>query len=69
LVGCCVVVNHPILSSHADMRPSTLSLPAAFDNKLSSPASTAAIAATAAAATAAATALLPPRCHHRAVRR
>jgi hypothetical protein len=60
LVGCCVVVHRPISSSHAVMRTSTLSLPAAFANKLSSAASTAATAATAAAATAAATALLPP---------
>jgi hypothetical protein len=41
------------------MRPSTLSLPAAFANKLSSAAFT---AATATAATAAATALPPSRC-------
>ena len=33
LVGCCVVVRRPISSSHAVMRPSTLSLPAAFANK------------------------------------
>ena len=32
LVGCCVVVHRPILSSHAVMRPSMLSLPAAFAN-------------------------------------
>ena len=36
LVGCCVVVRRPISSSHAVMRPSTLSLPAAFADKLSS---------------------------------
>jgi hypothetical protein len=60
LVGCCVVVHRPISSSHAVMRPSTLLLPAAFADKLSSATSTAATAATAAAATAAATALLPP---------
>ena len=47
LVGCCVVVRCPISSSHAVMRPSTLSLPAAFANKLSSTASTAATAAAA----------------------
>jgi hypothetical protein len=35
LVGCCVVVRRPILSSHAVMQPSTLSLPAAFADKLS----------------------------------
>jgi hypothetical protein len=34
LVGCCVVVRRPISSSHAVMRPSTLSLQAAFaDNR------------------------------------
>jgi hypothetical protein len=49
LVGCCVVVRRPILSSHAVMRPSTLSLPVAFADKLSSTASTTATAATAAA--------------------
>jgi hypothetical protein len=58
LVGCCVVVHRPILSSHAVIRPSTLSLTAAFADKLSSAASTAATATT----------LLPPRCHRRAVR-
>jgi hypothetical protein len=47
LVGCCVVVRRPISSSHAVMRPSTLSLPAAFADKLSSTASTAATAAAA----------------------
>ena len=36
LVGCCVVVRCPISSSHAVMRPSTLSLPAAIADKLSS---------------------------------
>jgi hypothetical protein len=30
LVGCCVVVCHPLSSSHAVMRPSTLLLPATF---------------------------------------
>jgi hypothetical protein len=45
LVGCCVVVRRPISSSHAVMRPSTLSLPAALADKLSSTASTAATAA------------------------
>ena len=29
-VGCCVVVCHPLLSLHAVMRPSTLSLTASF---------------------------------------
>jgi hypothetical protein len=33
LVGCCVVVRRPISSSHAIMRPSTLSLLAAFADK------------------------------------
>ena len=47
LVGCCVVVRRPISSSHAVMRPSTLSLPAAFADNLSSTASTAATAAAA----------------------
>ena len=42
LVGCCIVVRHLILSSHAVMRPSTLSLPAAFADKLSSTATAAA---------------------------
>jgi hypothetical protein len=32
LVGCCVVGFRPILSSHAVMQPSTLSLPAAYTN-------------------------------------
>jgi len=49
LVGCCVVVRRPILSSHAVMRPSTLLLPAAFADELSSTASTAAAAIAAAA--------------------
>jgi hypothetical protein len=30
LVGFCVVVRRPLLSSHTIMQPSTISLPAAF---------------------------------------
>ncbi len=38
LIGCCIVVLHPILSLHAVMQPSILSLPAALaDNCLPPP--------------------------------
>ncbi len=37
LAGCCVVVHWPLLPSHAVMRPSMLSLPAAFANNCRPP--------------------------------